>query len=349
MSVIDLLAPYRPGTRGLLCFAATVLVLGALPLMVSDSFSLHFIWKVVFWATIAAAWNIAGGYAGQFSLGHAAFFGIGAYTSTLLYQHFGISPWLGMMAGAVLATGFAVVIGMLTLRLQGPFFALASIAFAEVLRLVVVNWRSLTGGAEGISLPFHPAFANMMFATRTMYVYIALAALLVVFLVTYAIEHSWIGYSLAALRENEDAAEALGVDTRKMKLISIAASAFFTAIAGTLYANYILLIEPETVLSIGFSIEIALIAIIGGMGTTLGPLVGAIMIVPLSEYLRAEFGGSLQGLYLLVYGGILIVMVMFMPLGLMSAVRNPRDVMRKLSSTFGRSSAPKSRRRADHA
>lgn len=335
--MLDSLSAYRPTRKGLIAFAITATVLAALPMMVSDSYSLHFIWKVVFWAMIAAAWNIAGGYAGQFSLGHAAFFGLGAYASTLLYQHFGLSPWLGMLAGGVLAALLATVIGMLTLRLQGPFFALASIAFAEVLRLIVVNWRGLTHGSEGISIPFMPGLANMMFTSRTAYVYIALGALLMVFLATYAIERSWVGYSLAALRENEDAAEALGVDTRKMKLLSIALSAFFSAIAGTLYANYILLIEPETMLGIGFSIEIALIAIIGGMATTLGPLVGAVMIVPLSEYLRAEFGGSLQGLYLLVYGAILIVMVIFMPQGLMSAIRDPAGVLRRLRGAAGRS------------
>jgi branched-chain amino acid transport system permease protein len=144
------------------------------------------------------------------------------------------------------------------------------------------------------------------------------------------IERSALGYSLAAMRENEDAAEALGIDTVRVKLISIAISAFLSAVAGTLYAFYILLIEPSTVLSIGFSVEIALIAIIGGMGTVLGPFVGAILIVPLSEYLRAEFAASFQGLYLLIYGTILIVMVVFLPNGLISAIRDPRSLLRRV-------------------
>lgn len=335
MTLTSLLAPYRPTRKGLLLSLAMVAVLVALPLVAADSYTLHFVWKVLFWALAAAAWNIAGGYAGQFSLGHAAFFGLGAYGSTLLYMHFGLSPWIGMFVGAAAAVAFATLIGALTLRLQGPFFALASIAFAEVLRIAIVNWRSFTGGAEGLSLPFDPSFANMMFSDRLWYVYIMMAALLVVLLITYVLERSWIGYALAAMRENEEAAEALGVDTVRTKLFSIGLSAFLSAIAGTLYANYILLIEPSTVLSIGFSVEIALIAIIGGMGTPLGPVLGAVLIVPLSEYLRAEFAGSLQGLYLLVYGALLIVMVIVLPQGLMSAIRAPRATARRLRGAFG--------------
>ncbi len=345
MRMIIALAPYRPTRGGLLLSIFVAGTLGVLPLIVNDSYSLHFIWKIVFWATVAAAWNIAGGYAGQLSLGHAAFFGLGAYTSTLLYLN-GVSPWIGMFVGGAVAAGFALILGMLTLRLQGPFFALASIAFAEVLRIVVVNWRSLTGGAEGISLPFSPGLVNMMFTSRTAYVYIMLMVLLAAFLITYVLERSWLGYSLAAMRENEEAAEALGVDTIWMKLVSIGLSAFVCAVAGTMYAHYILLIEPSTVLGIGFSIEIALMAIIGGLGTPLGPLLGAVLIVPLSEYLRAEFGGSLQGLYLLIYGAILIIMVMFMPLGLMSVLREPRATVRRLSAAFGAGTRERRRQRS---
>lgn len=302
----------------------------ALPLVVTDTYSLHFVWKVLFWATLAAAWNIAGGYGGLFSLGHAAFFGIGAYTSILLYMQAGVSPWIGMFVGGVAAVVFSLVIGVLTLRLRGSFFALATIAFAEVLRIAIVNGRNYTGGAEGLSIPFEPGLANMIFHDRASYVVLVAAVLFVVGALTILIERSALGYSLAAMRENEDAAEALGVDTVRVKLISITISAFVSAIGGTLYAFYILLIEPSTVLSTGFSVEIALIAIIGGMGTVLGPLVGAILIVPLSEYLRAEFAGSFQGLYLLIYGAILIVMVVFLPNGLISAIRDPRSVLRRV-------------------
>lgn len=316
-------------------FAALSLLLLVLPLFaplfISDSYTLHFIWKILFWAALASAWNLAGGYAGQFSLGHAAFFGIGAYTSVLLYLKLGISPWIGMLVGGALAAGFALLIGALTLRLRGAFFALATIAFAEVLRIAVVNMRDLTGGAEGLSIPFAPGLGNMMFSGRAGSVVLVAALLLAIAVVTLVVERSRLGYALAALKEDEEAAEALGVDTIRVKLVSIALSAFVSALGGTAYAFYILLIEPSTVLSIGMSVEMALMAIIGGMGTVLGPAIGALLIVPLSEYLRAEFAGSFQGLYLLVYGAILILMVMFMPNGLMSVVRDPRGTLRRLT------------------
>ena len=325
---------------GPLIAVAVALCTLLIPLVVEDPYTLHFAWKILFWAVLASSWNIAGGYAGQFSLGHSAFFGIGAYASTLLYLRLGVSPWLGMLAGGTAAAIFALLIGALTLQLRGAFFALASIAFAEVLRILVVNARALTGGSEGQSIPFAPGLANMMSSGRAVSVEIMAGALVLVVLVAVLIERSRFGYALAAMREDEAAAEALGIDTVRVKLVSIGLSAFLSAIVGTLYAFYILLIEPSSVLGLGFSIEIALVAIIGGLGTPLGPLIGAVLIIPLSEWLRAEFAGGLQGLYLVVYGAILIVMVMFMPLGLMSALRDPKDVARRFRSIVGRTERP---------
>jgi branched-chain amino acid transport system permease protein len=188
----------------------------------------------------------------------------------------------------------------------------------------------------------------MMWPGRASSVLIMSAALIIVVLVAVILERSRLGYALAAMREDEEAAESLGINTIRIKLISIALSAFLSAIAGTLYAFYILLIEPSTVLGIGFSVEIALIAIIGGMGTALGPLVGAILIVPLSEYLRAEFAGSLQGLHLVIYGLILMLMVMFLPYGLTSAVRDPQGAVRRIRAALG-SSARRRPRQAGNA
>lgn len=324
--------------------ALTLLGLIALfPVFVTDTYALHFMWKVLFWAVAASAWNIAGGYAGQFSLGHAAFFGIGAYTSTLLFTLYGLSPWVGALAGGVLAASVASALARLTLRLKGPFFALATIAFAEVLRITVVTMRSVTGGSQGISIGFEPSLGNMMFSGRMPYLYAMLALLTLVVLATFALQRSWFGYSLAAMREDQDAAETLGVHTVAMKIASTAISAFLIAIAGTMYAQYILLIEPSTVLGLDFSIQVAVIAIIGGMATPIGPVLGAILMVPLSEYLRAEFGGAYQGLYLMVYGLLLMIMVIFMPLGLVSALRDPKGAWRRIRTIF---SGRKSRRGA---
>lgn len=314
----------------------TILALIALfPVFVTDTYALHFMWKVLFWAVAASAWNIAGGYAGQFSLGHAAFFGIGAYTSTLLFTVYGVSPWFGMLAGGALAALVASVLARLTLRLKGPFFALATIAFAEVTRIMVINMRGLTGGSQGISISFQPSFENMMFSGRTPYLYAMLAMLTLTVLATFVLQRSWFGFSLAAMREDEDAAETLGVHTVAMKIASTAISAFLIAVVGTMYAQYILLIEPSTVLGIDFSIQVAVIAIIGGMATPIGPVLGALLMVPLSEYLRAEFGGAYQGLYLMVYGFLLMIMVIFMPLGVVSAIRDPKGAWRRIFTIFG--------------
>ena len=296
------------------------------PVILTDRYSQHFAWKILFGALIASAWNIAGGYAGQFSLGHAAFLGIGAYTSTLLMMNFGISPWIGMLAGGLIAALSAVAFGYLTLRLRGPFFVLCTIAFAEVLRIIAVYWSGLTHGSEGISIPFQPGFSNMMFTGRLYYLYIILAALFVVFLVGDGLQRSRLGYYMAAMREDEDAAETLGVDTIRVKLVSIAISAFFTAVGGTLYAQYILFIEPATVLGIDFSIQVALISIIGGMGTSVGPILGSLLMTPTGEFLRARFADSAQGMQLIIYGTLLIVFVIFMPRGLAAGIPRLRDL-----------------------
>ena len=304
-------------------FAAICLLF---PVFLKDRYSQHFAWKILFGALIASAWNIAGGYAGQFSLGHAAFLGIGAYSSTLLMMHFGISPWIGMLAGGLIAALFAAAFGYLTLRLRGPFFVLCTIAFAEVLRIIAVYWSSLTHGSEGISIPFRPGFSNMMFSGRLYYLYIILGAVFIVFLVSDALQRSRLGYYMAAMREDEDAAETLGVDTIRVKLISIALSAFFTAVGGTLYAQYILFIEPATVLGIDFSVQVALISIIGGMGTSVGPILGSLLMTPTGEFLRATFADSAQGMQLIIYGTLLIVFVIFMPRGLAAGISRLRDL-----------------------
>lgn len=310
--------------RTALFYVALALFCLIFPLLLKDQYYQYFVWKILFWALVASAWNIAGGYAGQFSLGHAAFLGIGAYSSTLLKLHYGVSPWIGMLAGGLIAVLFAVAVGYLTLRLRGPFFVLCTIAFAEVLRIVAVYWSSLTHGSEGISIPFSPNFTNMMFSGRLSYLYIVLGCLFIVFLISDSLHRSRLGYYMAAMREDEDAAETLGVDTIRVKLISIALSAFFTAVAGTLYAQYILFIEPTTVLGIDFSVQVALISIIGGMGTSVGPILGSLLMTPMGEFLRAVFADSAQGLQLIIYGTLLIVFVIFMPSGLIAGISRIR-------------------------
>lgn len=297
------------------------LVLVALPLTTSNDYYLDIIVQIFMWGAAATAWNILGGYAGQFSLGHAAFFGIGAYTSSLLFTGARVSPWLGMLAGALLATLFALVIGYLSIRLRGPFFTLSTIALTEVLQILAIHWRGVTGGSEGVSLPNAASVWTMTFDGRRAYAFVGLGVLLVAMVVSWLIERSRWGYYLVAIREEEDAARSVGVPVLGMKLTATAISACLTAVVGTFYAQYVLWIEPAHTFSIDISIQLALMVIIGGLGTLLGPLVGAALIVPLNMFLRAWLGAAVSGLYLVIYGLVLVLVVLFARQGIVAEVR----------------------------
>jgi len=267
-------------------------------------------------AAMAQAWNIVGGLANQISLGHAAFFGIGAYTSTVLLK-FGISPWLGMFAGGVLGGLAAFIVAIPTMRLQGHYFALATLAFGEVMRVIANVWTSLTGGPGGLSVPFSaPSFWDYSFKLLRPHAYIALAALIVVTAIFEIIRRSAMGYRLRAIRQNQSAAEVIGVDTTRVKLQAAVISGALMAMLGTLYAQIAVFFDPDTVFSIaGISIRIALIAIIGGVGTAAGPILGAFFIIPLEEIMNDLFSSRAAGLSQLVFGAILIAVILWRPRG----------------------------------
>lgn len=290
-------------------------------LVVSNPFYINIIINLFYFAALSLAWNLLGGYAGQFSLGHAAFLGLGAYTSTLLFLHFNITPWLGMVIGAA----FAAVIGSLVFwpcfRLKGFYFCLATIAFAEVLRILATHWRSLTKGGVGLLLPVKPSLYNMLFTSKYPYLAISLILLLITIGVTHFIERSRLGYSLKALRDDEDGAEAAGVNVFNSKLIASFISAFITALAGTFYIQYMLYIEPEIVFSMHLSLQISLFSIIGGIGTIAGPIVGAFLLVPLDIALKGWLGSLYAGLGFIVYGCLLILVVMLIPEGIIKWLR----------------------------
>jgi branched-chain amino acid transport system permease protein len=290
------------------------------PMIYNDKFLLNILILILIYATIATAWNILGGYGGQLSLGHAIFFGLGAYTSSILYLDYGISPWIGFIIGAIVAIFAGVLIGWPTFRLKGTYFTLATIAFAEVLRYVALFWRDLTNGSVGINIRFEPSFENMIFREYSAYYYLILALFLITIGIVFLIERNKLGYYLKAIREDEDGAETLGINVPKYKMIAMIISAGITGIAGVFYAQYLLFFNPTTVFNLNFSIEIAMIAIIGGMGTVFGPLLGAIIVVPLSEFLRSAFP-MLNGLNFFVYGIILILIVSFMPNGLLPIIK----------------------------
>jgi branched-chain amino acid transport system permease protein len=276
----------------------------------------------VLFAAMAQAWNIVGGLANQISLGHAAFFGIGAYTSTVLLVQFGLSPWLGMVAGGALGTIAALVISIPAMRLQGHYFALATLAFGEVMRVIANVWTSVTGGPVGLSVPFAPeSLAMLSFKATRPYVYVFLAALAVVTVLFEYIRSSAMGYRLRAIRENQDAAEVIGVDTTRVKLEAAVISGAVMAMLGTLYAQIAIFFDPDTVFGIvSISVPVALMAIVGGVGTAIGPILGAFLIVPLEEVANDLLSARGAGLSQFAYGLILIGVILWQPRGLVAAL-----------------------------
>jgi branched-chain amino acid transport system permease protein len=290
------------------------------PIVVRDAFLLDGLILILLWGASAAAWNVAGGYAGQVSLGHAAFFGLGAYSAALLGTRWEVSPWIGLLVGAVLATAFGFILGFLSNRLRGPYFVLATIAFSQVLLIVASRWRGFTSGSEGIPVPFRPGFWTLGIVDKRVWVYLVLVLAGLLYLVQLYLERSRRGYQLAAVREDEDAALSLGVPARRLKVAAIAVSAALTAVCGTLWAQYVGFVDPFYVFSVDLSVRFCLFAILGGFGTPLGPFLGAALITILETSLRARFGGigaGLVGIYLIIYGVVLIVTMRFAPQGLL--------------------------------
>jgi branched-chain amino acid transport system permease protein len=298
----------------LLLFAVAALI----PIGVRDAYFLDSLVLILLWGALSAAWNVAGGYAGQVSIGHAAFFGIGAYSAALLGTRWQQSPWLGMLIGVLLSLGAGGIIGYLSNRLRGPYFTLSTIAFSQVLLIVASRWRAFTAGSEGLPVPFRPGFATLGLG-HVAWVYVALVVAVLYWSIAVWLERSRFGYRLAGVREDEDAAQALGIPARRLKVIAITASAALTSVCGTLWAQYVGFVDPFYVFSIDLSVRFALNAIIGGLGTALGPFLGSILITSLETYLRAALSGvksGFSGIYLIVYGLVLILVVRFVPEGL---------------------------------
>jgi branched-chain amino acid transport system permease protein len=288
------------------------------PVFTRDGFFLDSIILILLWGALSAAWNVAGGYAGQVSIGHASFFGIGAYSAALVTTRFNQSPWLGMVIGVVISIAAGYVIGYLSNRLKGPYFALSTIAFSQVLLIVASRWRGFTSGSEGIPVPYRPGFWTLGLG-HLAWLYVALVVAVLYYLVQLWLERSRFGYQLAGVREDEDAAEALGIATRRAKVIAVTLSAALTSIVGTLWAQYIGFVDAFYVFSVPLSVRFALNAIIGGVGTAMGPFLGSIFITSLETYLRATFSGvatGFTGIYLILYGAVLILVVRFVPDGL---------------------------------
>jgi len=279
-------------------FAESDAVAAVMPRGLTGSALLHVFVLIFFFAYMSQAWNIIGGFAGQLSIGHAAFFGIGAYVSTICYIHFGLTPWLGMIVAAAVTGLIGAGLGLVSFHygLKGPFFALVTVAFAEITRLVLLHWE-FVGAANGILLPFSPdpTFWEFQFTTKEPYYYIALAMMLGSIALVGWIARSRFGYYLHAIRQDEDAAEAVGVPTKRCKIQAIALSAALAGLGGTFYAQYTQYIVPDDMVVGRVSVEILLGAVIGGAGTVMGPIVGAFILIPVGEATRVIFEGGGTG------------------------------------------------------
>ena len=307
---------------------ALLILLGLLtailaPLGISSKFQLDVLTLIFFTAYIGQSWNILGGYAGQFSFGGVMFFGTGAYTSSILLTSFGVPPIIGIFAAIFMGAFLGLIVGYLSFRsgLRGSYFALITLAFAELLR-VLANSVEFTGGGVGLFLTYAPGLHNLQFNSPTGFYYFSLVLLVISLAIAMWLERSRFGAQLVAIRENEDAAEALGIDTLKCKIYAIMIMGGMGGAAGTFYAQKYLYIDPPISYSIALSVEMLLVTIVGGMGTVFGPLVGSFFLHTVNEFARHFI--DTPAVSLIVYGFILILIISFLPNGLVGLFRRTR-------------------------
>ena len=298
--------------------------LGALalvyPLLTAGSAVYQRLGALVLLAAIgASAWNLVGGYAGQVSVGHTVFFGAGAYAAIVAYSQFGLPPIAGAPIGSLIAVLIAALIGVPTLRLSGHYFSMATIAVAELVRVLIINWEWV-GGAQGISGPAVPrTVLDLSFISALPYYYLFLTVLGAILFLTWRIEESRMGFYLRAIKDSERAARSLGVAAGRYKLYAYMLSAGLTAVAGSLYAIMFGFIDPESGFGILISVKMLIMAALGGAGLLFGPLVGALILVPLEEISNSLLGGRGAGLTFVVYGAIIVIIARFLPSGLLGS------------------------------
>ena len=312
--------PHATHRRNQLVIAAVVFAaLAMTPFVIRDVYLQNVVILTLLYAAMSQSWNILGGYCGQISLGHALYFGIGAYATTVLFTKFGWLPWFGALGGAAISVAVALALGYPTFRLGGHYFSIATIVIAEIGLTLVHNWEYV-GAALGIQWPFAPDnWATLQFArAKAPYIWLSLGLVVITWLVTFVIEDSRWGFWWRAVKDNPEAAESLGVRVFRSKMAAGAISAFFTAIGGGLYAAFVSYIDPDSVMSFRFSLLFALPAVLGGIGTLWGPLAGAILLIPLTEITRSYLGGSGSGIDLIIYGLLIMVIALARPEGLLS-------------------------------
>lgn len=309
------------GRPGVYIPALLALVVLAIPALGVPQFVLHVFIMVFITGTAAVAWNIIGGFGGQFSLGNAVFLGFGAYSTAILMVDFGQSAWVGILVGIVVSVVAAVVIGYPTFQLQGHYFALATIAIVEGMWYLARYFSDLTGGSQGKSVFATPGWDTLIFTSKETYYYLLFAFFALAILVSVWVRYSRLGYYLLAIREDEDAAAAIGVNTTRYKLYGFVLSAALTGLAGGLYAVYIQFLSPAGAFSLDKSILYALIVLIGGLGTIWGPVLGSFLMVSLQTYVTTVVGGNAGALSYMAYGVLLILLIMYAPDGIVNELR----------------------------
>lgn len=287
-------------------------------LLVENPYYIDMILMTFFYAAMGMAWNFIGGFCGQLSLGHTVFFGIGGYSAALLFLRLGITPWLGMFAGAGISALVSYLLGRVVFRLRGPYFALATLALGEIFFLLSNYFEKITGGSVGLVLPRESSLYAISFLNKKAYGFLALGFMLVTMIVSIRIKNSKKGYFFCALKDEEESAKALGVPVLNFKLLAFVFSAIFTSFGGAFYVCYLHYADPEVLFSIHHSVQFAMMAIIGGAGTVAGPLLGSVLITPLDAWLKSWLGGQMAGLAFVVYGTLLILIVLFMPSGIVA-------------------------------
>lgn len=306
-------------TKGqMIGYLAGIAVAAVLPLLLKEQFPRHVLCMIMIWSIVGMGWNFLGGYAGQVSTGHAVFYGIGAYTVALLFKYFMVSPWLGIVIGMGISVVLAILVGWPLLRLNGHYFAVASMAVCECCRIVFVNIKAF-GGATG--LDFLNKKVNKWAAIqldKVEYYYLFLIVAVIILALTIYLDRSKFGYYLRTIKGNQSAAESVGIPTTKYKLMAYMLSAAIVSLGGSLYAQYMLYIDPSMLMTLKVSLMILLVTVMGGIGRVIGPIVGAVILTVISEYTRVLAGGTGSGIDQIIYGLLVVLVVLYLPNGILS-------------------------------
>lgn len=295
-----------------------LVLLAFIPLLQPGDFFLSVLIMTLLYAYMGQAWNILGGFCGQFSVGHCAFFGVGAYAVTILYHFFGIHPFVGALVGVMAAVFLALIIGFISLQLSGIYFSMATVAMVEILRSLSLYFRGVTFGTLGMSLPVKFSLG------KAHYFYIALVLVAAGYLIAAAVRQSRYGTFMVAIRENEERALSLGIKSSRYKVLAAVISAAMTALGGAFYALYVLMVEPSAAFSFLVSIKIIIVVVIAGMGTLAGPLLGAFIAILPDEIIRSWLGGSYAGLAGIIYGAVLVIVLKIKPEGILGFLSRSR-------------------------